>query len=90
MTDWRSHWEKLESSLRALLEGFPSLPTEQRGSVLHYIDHNEFGLAFEELCSCIQQGRLPISSAQYETLVDLQTMMKMREIAETVRDLIVR
>jgi hypothetical protein len=90
MTDWRPHWAKLESGLVTLLEGLPSLPTEDRASVLHYIDHNEYGLAFEELCSCLKQERLHISSAQYEMIVNLQTMMKIQNVAESIRDLIER
>ena len=90
MTDWRPHWARLESKLVTLLEGLPSLPVEDRASVLHYVEHNEFALAFEELCCCLKQGRLRISPAQYEMIVDLQTTMDIQNVAEAIRDLIER
>jgi hypothetical protein len=88
MIDRRAHWAKLESVLRTLLQGLPSLPARDRANIVDYIDHNELGLAFELLCWCLREGRLPISPAQYELIVSLQAMMKIQGVAETVRDLV--
>jgi hypothetical protein len=90
MSDLRAHWAKLETLLRTLLEEFPSLPARDRATVVDYIDHNEHGLAFERLCFCLKEERLPLSPPQYEMIVNLQGMMRIQNVAETVRDLVER
>ena len=42
-----------------------------------YIDHNEQGLAFEVLCSFIQQYGLKVSDSQYQTICTLGENMEM-------------
>ena len=42
-----------------------------------YINHNERGLAFEVLCSSIQQYGLKVSDNQYQTICALGENMEM-------------
>lgn len=42
-----------------------------------YINHNERGLAFEVLCSSIQQYGLEVSDDQYQTICTLGENMEM-------------
>ena len=42
-----------------------------------YINHNEWGLAFEVLCSSVQQYGLRVSDDQYQKLCELGEKMEM-------------
>jgi hypothetical protein len=88
MTDLRDPWAKVEAALRTLLADLPTLTDEERTQVQHYIDHNEFGLALEDLCFAIKVKGAAITPSRYEAILSLQTMMKMRAMAETVGHLV--
>ena len=53
------------------------LPDNDIRDIDEYINHNERGLAFEFLCSSIQQYGLEVSDDQYQTICTLGENMEM-------------
>ena len=53
------------------------LPDNDIRDIDEYINHNERGLAFEVLCSSIQQYGLKVSDDQYQTICTLGENMEM-------------
>ena len=53
------------------------LPDNDIRDIDEYINHNERGLAFEVLCSSIQQYGLEVSDDQYQTICTLGEKMEM-------------
>ena len=53
------------------------LPDNDIRDIDEYINHNERGLAFEVLCSSIQQYGLEVSDDQYQTICTLVENMEM-------------
>lgn len=53
------------------------LPDNDIRDIDEYINHNERGLAFEVLCSSIQQYGLKVSDDQYQKLCELGEKMEM-------------
>lgn len=53
------------------------LPNNDMRDIDEYINHNERGLAFEVLCSSIQQYGLKVSDDQYQKLRELGENMEM-------------
>lgn len=53
------------------------LPDNDIRDIDEYINHNERGLAFEVLCSSIQQYGLEVSDDQYQTICTLGENMEM-------------
>ena len=53
------------------------LPSNDIRDIDEYINHNERGLAFEVLCSSIQQYGLRVSDDQYQKLCELGEKMEM-------------
>ena len=53
------------------------LPDNDIRDIDAYINHNERGLAFEVLCSSIQQYGLEVSDDQYQTICTLGENMEM-------------
>jgi hypothetical protein len=53
------------------------LPDNDIRDIDEYINHNERGLAFEVLCTSIQQYGLEVSDDQYQTICTLGENMEM-------------
>lgn len=53
------------------------LPSNDIRDIDEYINHNEWGLAFEVLCSSVQQYGLRVSDNQYQKLCELGEKMEM-------------
>lgn len=53
------------------------LPNNDIRDIDEYIDHNELGLAFEVLCSSIQQYGLKVSDNLYQKPCELGEKMEM-------------
>ena len=53
------------------------LPDNDIRDIDEYINHNERSLAFEVLCSSIQQYGLKVSDDQYQTICTLGEKMEM-------------
>ena len=52
------------------------LPSNDIDDIDEYLDHNEWGLAFEVLCSSIHQYGLKVSDEQYQKICDWGKQME--------------
>lgn len=52
------------------------LPSHDIQDITEYIDHNEWGLAFEVLCSSAHQYGFKVSDIQYQKICDLGRKME--------------
>lgn len=55
------------------------LPNNDIKDINEYIEHNEWGLAFEVLCSSIYQYGFKVSDDQYQKICSLGEKMEMDE-----------
>ena len=53
------------------------LPSHDIQDITEYIDHNEWGLAFEVLCNSVHQYGFKVSATQYQKICDLGRKMEM-------------
>ena len=80
MTFSHEYYRKLDHALSALIEGLKSTyPNSDWSEVLEFIDHGEYGLAFESLCDEVRQRRAKLSSAEFTSLYELCSMMGLDE-----------
>lgn len=50
---------------------------KDRENIDEYLDHNEWGLAFEVLCAAIQESNIKISQENYEIISVLGNQMEL-------------
>ncbi|HEL2218063.1 TPA: MafI family immunity protein [Streptococcus suis] len=56
-----------------VLEYKVSIPPADYNTINNYLAHGEWGLAFELLCTVLEQDEIGITSVNYEKLVELGT-----------------
>lgn len=56
------------------------LPLEDKEEIQEYLDYNEWGIAFEILCSAIEQHKINISQKQKEEIARIENEMGIGEI----------
>jgi hypothetical protein len=61
--------------IASVLDGIENVPQAEKDRIEEYLEHNEWGIAFETLCSVIEMNRLDISSYLYEQIAKLGTQM---------------
>lgn len=62
---------------------------EQLDTVQHFIDHGEYGVAYEDLVGVLHQQRWPLSPELHAQLVELGSRMELdTAIAEGLADLV--
>jgi hypothetical protein len=77
MTDLRQHWKALEDRLSLLLQNMPSIPKADQAAIQDYIDHNEFGLAFELLIGTAADLQLLLTDDQHLEMANLAQLMRL-------------
>jgi hypothetical protein len=53
------------------------LPTKDIDAITEYLEHAEWGIAFEILCSAIEYDKVPISNDEYIQIKEIGEYMKM-------------
>ncbi|MDR2977781.1 MAG: MafI family immunity protein [Streptococcaceae bacterium] len=53
-----------------------ALPEKDISSLREYLEHNEVGIAFELMCSAIEQEEFPVSEQVFRQITDLGTEME--------------
>jgi hypothetical protein len=53
------------------------LPSNDINSIKEYLEYNEWGIAFEVLCSAIEQENILVNKAQYEKIISIGERMEM-------------
>ncbi|MDA0167899.1 MafI family immunity protein [Solirubrobacter taibaiensis] len=67
-------WERTERHLRAALDR-QDLPQEALATAVDYIEHNEFGLAFEHVVSVLVERGIALNAEARESLAAAVTDM---------------
>ena len=79
MNPWEEHWQRLETSLTALLDTLaPTLDTADLELLRDFVDNREFGIALELLWACIKERSIPLASEQKATIEQLAESMKIK------------
>lgn len=53
----------------------------------HYINYNEFGLAFEILCDYIDEFNIQITQYEYKTFLDIARIINYEDQYDRIMDL---
>jgi len=62
------------------------LPSKDINDIKEYLQHNEWGIAFEILCCAVEQENIAVNKAQYKEIVSIGKSMKMdSELWERIR-----
>ena len=76
MSKWHAHWDVLEKLLTEALESLrPQLSEKSADFVAEFINHNEFGVAFEALIEEIRMGDVEVDPATQSNLQKAGEMM---------------
>lgn len=69
--------EKMPMLVRALLdEKRNDLPLNVTNQIAEYIDHDEWGIAFEGLCDQLEEYQIPLDSKYYMRLEHVAKLME--------------
>lgn len=55
------------------------IPVKDIDAITEYLDHVEWGIAFETLCSAIEQDKIEISANEYVLIKEIGEYMNMDE-----------
>ncbi|MCK4261372.1 MAG: MafI family immunity protein [Halanaerobiales bacterium] len=67
----------IENIILEILGQINGFPQKDTNDVLELIEHNEWGVAFEIICSVIEQERLNIKHSVYDKIVEIGTEMEL-------------
>jgi hypothetical protein len=74
------NYEQLESDLRQLLSDWQhDLPSGEWSDIENYIDHGEYGLAFESMCDELKKQNYVVTPLQYQLLDGIRLQMGLPE-----------
>jgi hypothetical protein len=74
----QKHWETLDGLLRQSLDDVRSLlPAQDARSVEEFIEHNEFGLAYEWLMDTLDECSISIDEATSSRLREAAQLMEL-------------
>ena len=74
----------LQKRIYALLIGVNDFPLKDKRDVLEFLEHDEWGVAFEVMCSVIEQENLSIDNERYKDIEEIGIHMEMDEELWTV------
>lgn len=67
----------MAAQITKVLDSVSQIPVKDRHDILELLSHNEWGVAFEVLCSAIEQQNIHVRSEQYSDIADTGKIMKM-------------
>jgi hypothetical protein len=72
------HWAELERIFAGLLnESTHGLKEDDRRHIAHFVEHNEFGVAFDTLLYAVTSDEMPIDLRLFESIDSLGRKMKL-------------
>ena len=74
----------LQNRISALLSKLKGFPKKDELDVLEFLEHDEWGVAFEVICSVIEQENLSIDGEQYKDIEEIGLYMEMEDDLWTV------
>ena len=69
-----------ESEIRNMIDCFHDMPQQDVDSMIELLDHGEWGVAFEILCSTLVQEKIPIDTAMFRKIEHIGRQMNFEEI----------
>lgn len=60
-----------------IVNGIPAFPEKDKMDVEEYIEHDEWGIALETICSVILEDRILIDKKVFKKIKDVGTEMEM-------------
>lgn len=66
-----------EKAFLEILNGIPSFPKKDKEDISEYIQHNEWGIALETICSIILEDKIVINKQTFEKISVMGTLMDM-------------
>lgn len=76
-----SFYNRLENLLTYLLESLGDvLSINEKQEVHEFIQHGEYGIALETLCSIIKEEKKKISEHHIDRIRDLQNLMQIKHL----------
>jgi hypothetical protein len=71
-----AYYDAIATRLRGLLTQFSvRLPADCVGEIAHFVDHNELGVALENMARALAELRAPISLAERGEMLSLAELM---------------
>jgi len=67
----------ISDMINNIAKGIQGIPEKDIANILEYIENNEWGIAYETLCSVIEQEKLIITREEYDIIKKLGLLMKM-------------
>ena len=71
-------WDELERRLSSLVASLATLDDKDRDSVLHFVEHREYGLALEDLCAALKERGAPLLPEHKREIQLLAEKMKLK------------
>jgi hypothetical protein len=71
----RQHFRLLDDGISRLLSGLPQMPAGDHGTIRHYIDNDEYGLALETLTWAATEHGIPLNDDQVSEIDRLSKLM---------------
>jgi hypothetical protein len=65
------------NGIKKILISDNEIPNKDTHDILEFLEHDEWGVAFEVLCSVIEQENLSINESQYNEIIDIGREMDM-------------
>ncbi len=63
--------------IEKVLVSISQIPNKDKQDIVELLDNNEWGIAFEVLCSTIEQENIIINKEQYKAIEEIGMVMKM-------------
>lgn len=63
--------------LLEIVEGIPVFPEKDKMDVKEYIEHDEWGIALETICSVVLEDRILVGKKVFKKISDVGTEMEM-------------
>ena len=67
----------ISDTIYNLTESIKGVPQKDKADIFEYIENDEWGVAYETLCSVIEQEKLPITKEDYDAIKEVGLLMKM-------------
>ncbi|MCL2855586.1 MAG: MafI family immunity protein [Defluviitaleaceae bacterium] len=76
MTDYQLLGQLISSTIVLISKDLALIPHDKK-EICVFIEHNEWGLAFEQLCAALWQDRIAVSQEKYDAIKAMGEIMEL-------------
>lgn len=81
---------ELNNLLKEIVKNITNLPLKDKKNILEFIEHEEWGIALETICSVIEQQGIPVDKNTFSKIEEAGLYMEMdkslwKEISKQIR-----